>query len=85
MGATGPGKTYLACALGIASCHQFYIVQYVRRLPKLLNEFKIAKNQPDNSYKKLMRKYAKKELLIIDECFLHDLTEEELHYNNGIN
>lgn len=78
MGATGAGKTYLACAFGIAACRQFYTVQYVR-LPELLDEFKIAKNQPDDSYKKLMRKYAKKELLIIDEWLLHDLTEEELY------
>ena len=78
MGATGAGKTYLACAFGIAACRQFYKVQYVR-LPELLDEFKIAKNQPDDSYKKLMRKYTKKELLIIDEWLLHDLTEEELY------
>ncbi|PRY80149.1 IS21-like element helper ATPase IstB [Alkalibacterium olivapovliticus] len=78
MGATGAGKTYLACAFGIAACRQFYKVQYVR-LPELLDEFKIAKNQPDDSYKKLMRKYTKKELLIIDEWLLHDLREEELY------
>lgn len=78
MGATGAGKTYLACAFGIAACRQFYKVQYVR-LPELLDEFKIAKNQPDDSYKKLMRKYTKKELLIIDEWLLHDLSEEELY------
>lgn len=78
MGATGAGKTYLACAFGIAACRQFYKVQYVL-LPELLDEFKIAKNQPDDSYKKLMRKYTKKELLIIDEWLLHDLTEEELY------
>ena len=47
MGATGAGKTYLACAFGIAACRQFYKVQYVR-LPELLDEFKIAKNQPDD-------------------------------------
>lgn len=49
------------------------------RLPELLDEFKIAKNQPNDSNKKLMRKYTKKELLIIDEWLLHDLTEEELY------
>ena len=78
MGATGAGKTYLACAFGIAACRQFYDVQYVR-LPDLLDEFKIAKNQPDDSYKKLIRKYTRKELLIIDEWLLHDLTEEDLY------
>ncbi|MFL2117801.1 IS21-like element helper ATPase IstB [Marinilactibacillus psychrotolerans] len=78
MGATGAGKTYLACAFGAAACRQHYKVLYTR-LPELLDEFKIAKNQPDDSYKKLIRKYSKKELLIIDEWLLHDLTEEELY------
>lgn len=77
MGATGAGKTYLACALGVSACRQFYNVQYVR-LPDLLDEFKIAKAEPNDSYKKLMRKYTKKDLMIIDEWLLHDLSEEEL-------
>ena len=78
MGATGAGKTYLANALGIEACRQFYKVFYTR-LPELLDEFKVAKNQPDDSYKKLMRKIMRYELLIIDEWLLHDLTEEELY------
>lgn len=78
MGATGAGKTYLANAFGIAACRQFYKVKYTR-LPELLDEFKIAKNQPDDSYKKLMKKMSKMECLIIDEWLLHDLTDEELY------
>lgn len=30
MGASGNGKTYLACAFGIAACRQFYKVKYIR-------------------------------------------------------
>lgn len=78
MGATGAGKTYLSNAFGIAACRQFYKVKYTR-LPELLDEFKIAKNQPDDSYKKLMKKMSKMECLIIDEWLLHDLTDEELY------
>ena len=35
LGATGAGKTYLACALGMAASRSFYSVRYIR-LPDLL-------------------------------------------------
>lgn len=38
LGATGSGKTYLACALGMAAARRFYAVKYIR-LPDLLVEF----------------------------------------------
>ena len=60
-------ENLLSLCLCIALVVNF--INTVFRLPELLDEFKIAKNQPDDSYKKLMRKYTKKELLIIDECF----------------
>ena len=34
LGATGSGKTYLACALGMAAARRFYAVKYIR-LPDL--------------------------------------------------
>lgn len=77
MGATGAGKTYMSNAFGVAACRQYYKVLYTR-LPELLDEFKIRKNQPDDSYKKLMRKISKIECLIIDEWMLHKLSEDEL-------
>lgn len=30
LGASGAGKTYLSCALGIAACRNFYTVKYIR-------------------------------------------------------
>ena len=44
LGATGSGKTYLACALGVAAARRFYAVKYIR-LPDLLVEFQIARGQ----------------------------------------
>lgn len=41
MGATGAGKTYIACALGTAACRNLYTVKYIR-LPDLLNELAVA-------------------------------------------
>ena len=40
MGATGAGKTYIACALGTAACRNLYTVKYIR-LPDLLNELAV--------------------------------------------
>ena len=41
LGATGSGKTYLACALDMAAARQFLPVEHIR-LPDLLVEFSIA-------------------------------------------
>lgn len=66
--ASGNGKTYLACALGIAACRQFYKVKYVR-LPDLLDELAVARGE--GIFQKVMKPYQKVNLLILDECFSH--------------
>ncbi|MDQ0220693.1 DNA replication protein DnaC [Peribacillus cavernae] len=62
-GASGNGKSYLACAFGVAACRQFYHVKYVR-LPDLLDELAVARG--DGTYQKVMKSYKKANLLIID-------------------
>ena len=42
-GATGIGKTYLACAFGMEACKKRYKTKYVR-LPKLFLELEMARN-----------------------------------------
>ena len=42
-GASGNGKTYIACALGNAACRRFKKVRYVR-MPELLDELSIARS-----------------------------------------
>ncbi|MFC3041893.1 IS21-like element helper ATPase IstB [Virgibacillus xinjiangensis] len=74
MGASGNGKTYLACAFGIAACRQFYKVKYIR-LPDLLDELSIARGE--GTYRKVMKKYKKVNLLILDEWLLTPLKETE--------
>lgn len=75
-GVSGAGKSWMAIAFGVEACRQFFKVQYTR-LPDLLEEFKLAKYQQDDSYVKLMRKLQKVDLLIFDEWLLHTLTNEE--------
>jgi len=74
LGASGAGKTYVACAFGIAACKNFLRVKYVR-LPELFNDLAVAKNT--GTYKKVMQQYKRADLLILDEWLLHKLKEAE--------
>lgn len=76
MGASGNGKTWIANAFGIQACRQFKKVKYIR-LPELIDELALAKYEADGSYRKLIKKYTKIELLIIDEWLLMDLSLED--------
>ena len=73
-GATGSGKTYMACAFGMEACKQYYTTKYAR-LPDLLIDLEMARN--DGTYKKVMAKYANPLLLIIDEWLLLKPNENE--------
>ena len=74
LGTTGSGKTYLACALGMAAARRFFAVKYIR-LPDLLVEFHIARG--NGTIRKLMAQYKKYALLIIDEWLLYPPKETE--------
>jgi len=73
-GATGVGKTFLACALGHKAMQRGYTARYTR-LPRLLQEIQIAK--ADGSYLKLMDNLAKVDVLIIDDWGLAPLSGEQ--------
>ena len=73
-GASGNGKTYLACALGEAACRKHLSVRYIR-MPELLDELCYAK--ANNEFKKVIKAYQKVDLLILDEWLIRCLTPEE--------
>ena len=73
-GATGSGKTYLACAFGLEACKHYYTVKYVR-MPDLLIDLKSAK--ADGSFADVLKKYTNPALLILDEWLLLRLTEDD--------
>ena len=73
-GASGNGKTFLACALGNAACRNFMTVRYIR-LPELLNDLIIARGE--GTYRKLIKIYQKVDLLILDEWLLKPLTTDQ--------
>jgi DNA replication protein DnaC len=73
-GATGCGKTWLACALGNAACRQGLSVAYVRA-PRLFEELRIAHG--DGSFGKRPSALAKTDLLILDDWALAPLNQAE--------
>jgi DNA replication protein DnaC len=73
-GAAGNGKTYIACALGIAACKNFIKVAYVR-LPDLLNELAVAHGE--GTFEKVIKSYQKVNLLIMDEFLLSPLASDQ--------
>jgi DNA replication protein DnaC len=73
-GATGVGKTYLACALGHACCRLGLRAFYARLSPLLCD---IAVARMDGSYRTLATRLAKTDLLILDDFGLAPLTATE--------
>ncbi|MCG9968386.1 IS21-like element helper ATPase IstB [Pelotomaculum terephthalicicum JT] len=63
-GATGTGKTYLACAFGNSACRQGLKTKYYR-VNRLLTDLAISRG--DGSYNRLMRELKKTDLLILDD------------------
>ena len=75
-GASGNGKTYLACALGNAACRKFKSVRYIR-MPELLDELNVAKGC--GTFKKTIKSYRKVDLLILDEWLIRTLAAQEAY------
>jgi DNA replication protein DnaC len=74
MGASGNGKSYIGCALGISACRNFYTVKYVR-LPDLLDDLVVARGE--GIFKKVINQYKSVSLLILDEWLLVPLKGSE--------
>jgi DNA replication protein DnaC len=72
-GATGAGKTYLACALGHQACRQGFTVIY-HRATTLFDDLVLAK--ADGRYKRLLGSIESKKLFIFDDFGLEALTVE---------
>lgn len=75
-GASGSGKTYLACALGNAACRKYKKVIYIR-MPELLDELSMGK--ATGTFAKVIKEYKKADLLILDEWLIRCLTPQETY------
>lgn len=73
-GPTGSGKTFIACALANSACRAGMSAFYIR-LPRLLQEMHIAR--ADGSYGKLLTRFARISVLILDDWGLAKMTDKE--------
>ena len=67
-------EIFLSILLGMEACKQYFTVRYIR-LPDLLLELEAARNT--GNFAKVLSKYTKPLLLIIDEWLLLKLSESE--------
>jgi len=72
-GATGVGKTFIACAIGNEACRMGFSVLYIRAQTLLQNIFEM---KGTGNYIKFMGKLAKFKVLIIDDLGLAPLNQE---------
>lgn len=75
-GATGVGKTWLACALGQHACRQGFSVLY-QRVPRLSESLRIA--HADGSFGRLLAQLARIDVLILDDWGLTPLDQAARH------
>lgn len=75
-GATGVGKSYIACALGQVACRRGHRTLY-RRVPRLLDELALAR--VDGTYARLLAKLARTDVLVLDDWGLGSLKEAQRH------
>ena len=71
VGSAGTGKTWLSCAIGKQACKLGYKTMYIR-MPDLVEKSKMYGNR------KLIDKYSKYDLLILDEWLLYPLEDTEV-------
>lgn len=73
-GATGTGKSYIACALAQQACRTGYRALY-RRVPRLLEELALA--HADGTYTRLLGRLAKVDVLILDDWGLAPMNDQQ--------
>jgi DNA replication protein DnaC len=73
-GATGTGKTFVACALAQKACRSGYRAVY-RRASRLFDELTLAR--ADGTYARVLQRLARIDVLIIDDWALAAVQEPE--------
>jgi DNA replication protein DnaC len=73
-GATGTGKTYVACAFAQQACRKGFRAIY-RRAARLFSELVLAR--ADGTYARLLAKIARADVLVIDDFAMTPITDNE--------
>jgi DNA replication protein DnaC len=73
-GATGTGKTYVACAFAQQACRKGHRAIY-RRAARLFSELALAR--ADGTYPRVLAKIARADVLVIDDFAMTPITDNE--------
>jgi len=73
-GATGTGKTYLACALAQQACRKGHRAIY-RRASRLFSELALARH--DGTYPRFLAKLARADVLVVDDWAMAPIKDDE--------
>lgn len=76
MGATGSGKSFLACAIGMSACLKLYSVRFFR-MKALLDDLKLASELKQT---RLFKELKRCNLLIIDDWMLSEIDKDETQF-----
>jgi DNA replication protein DnaC len=74
VGATGVGKTFLACALANAAVRRGHTALYLRG-PRMLDELAVAR--ADGRFARLLATWARTDVLVIDDWLLRPLGADQ--------
>lgn len=73
-GATGVGKSFLACALAHKACLRGYTARYFRA-PRFFQDLTVSRLR--NQYSTLLNRLAKIDVIVLDDFGLAPMTEEQ--------
>ena len=73
-GATGTGKSFVACALANQACRRGFRALY-RRAPRLFDELKIAR--ADGTYRTVLARIARVDVLVLDDFGVAAMNDQE--------
>jgi DNA replication protein DnaC len=73
-GATGTGKSYIACALANHACRRGFRALY-RRTSRLFDELKLAR--ADGTYRTVLARIARVDVLVLDDFAVAPINDQE--------
>lgn len=77
-GCTGTGKSYLACCIAKQACGMRRSTRYIRLPDLLMERDELAATERSDA--KILRKYARYELLVLDEWLTEDVDDVAIRF-----
>ena len=77
-GCTGTGKSFLGCCLAKQSCKQRRSTRYIRLPDLLMERDELAATERSDA--KILKKYARFELLVVDEWLTEDVDDVAIRF-----